>query len=46
MSANQGPGFGAGGNFLGILGIVYLVRLIRERRRQRHAGLPEQEAPQ
>ena len=46
MAANQNPsGFAGGGGFLRIMGIIYLVKLIRKRRhdrRQRAAsGQPE-----
>jgi len=35
---HSGPG---GGGFLRILGIIYLVRLIRDRRRARQAERPD-----
>jgi hypothetical protein len=46
MAANQNPDFSAGGGgFLRIMGIIYLVKLIRQRRRDRRqraaAGQPE-----
>ncbi len=44
MAANQNPQVSAGsGGFLQILGIIYLVKLIRRRRRERQqaaAGQP------
>jgi hypothetical protein len=43
MAANQNPsGFAGGGGFLRIMGIIYLVKMIRKRRRdRREAGQPE-----
>ena len=33
--ANQNPQVSAGGGFLQVLGIIYLVKIIRQRRRDR-----------
>jgi len=38
--SNQNWNAGGGGGFLRILGIIYLVRLIRDRRRARQAERP------
>jgi hypothetical protein len=50
MAANQNPRVSAGGGgFLQVLGIIYLVKLIRRRRRERQlragAGQPGQAEP-
>lgn len=42
MAQNQNQGFSAGsGGFLQVLGIIYLVKIIRRRRERRRAALAD-----
>lgn len=42
--ANQNQAAPAGGGFLRILGIIYLVKIIRRRRRRRRQAAEERES--
>ena len=44
MAQNQNWGLRGGGGFLNVLGIIYLVKLIRERRRRRQLEASESDA--